>query len=173
MICGVLAVTLIWIVQNYLQLLLCLVISIRFGMVSQTLTSPNFNLFRIECPCRDKSPPFTSSAWLLCSLHWLPAKFWILFKISLLICKTIRQKRPVYHHSILATEIPFRSLRSSKGINLSVPRSRLTQVQELFTLVPRLSGTTCCCLPFQPFHSLPSERMKTHFFDLASPPPHP
>ena len=44
-ICGVFAVTLIWIVQNYLQLLLCLVvliITIHFCMVSPTLTSQGF-----------------------------------------------------------------------------------------------------------------------------------
>ena len=51
-ICGVIAITFIWIVQNYLQLLLCLVVSIiaiHFCMISRTLlTSPNFNVFRID-----------------------------------------------------------------------------------------------------------------------------
>ena len=52
-ICGAFTVTLIWIAQNYLQLLLCLVvlnIVIHFCMVSRTLTSPNFNVFRINWP---------------------------------------------------------------------------------------------------------------------------
>ena len=43
----------IWMVQNYMQLLLCLVISIiaiHFCLVSQTLTSPNFNVFTINWP---------------------------------------------------------------------------------------------------------------------------
>ena len=50
-ICGVFAITLIWILLNYLQLLSCLVVSIitiHFCMVSWTLTSPNFNAFRID-----------------------------------------------------------------------------------------------------------------------------
>ena len=50
-ICDVFAVTLIWIVQNYLQLVLrpvILIIAIHFCMVSQTLSSPNFNVFRID-----------------------------------------------------------------------------------------------------------------------------
>ena len=52
-ICGALAITLIWIVQNYLQLFLCLVVSINaihFCMVLRTLTSSNFKLFRIDWP---------------------------------------------------------------------------------------------------------------------------
>ena len=34
-------------------------------------------------------------------------------------------------------------------------RSRPTEVQDLFTLLPRLFGTTCCCLSVQPYHLLP------------------
>ena len=52
-ICGVFAVTLIWIVQNYLQLLSCLVISIiaiHFCMVLLTFTSQGFNVYRINWP---------------------------------------------------------------------------------------------------------------------------
>ena len=37
-----------------------------------------------------KSPPFTRSIPLLRSLHWLPVKFRILFKINLLTYKTLR-----------------------------------------------------------------------------------
>ena len=67
-----------------------------------------------------KSPPFTRSVPLLCSLHWLPVRFRILFKVSLLNYKTLREKRPVYLHSMLAASVPFHSLRSIKGISLSV-----------------------------------------------------
>ena len=50
-ICGIFAVTLILLAQNFLQLLLCPVISIvaiYFFMVSRTLIWPNFNVFRID-----------------------------------------------------------------------------------------------------------------------------
>ena len=40
--------------------------------------------------------------------------------------------------------------------------SRSTQVQELFTLVPHLFGTTCHCLSVQPFQLLPSRSMWRH-----------
>ena len=38
-----------------------------------------------------KSPPFTCSLPLFCSLHWLPVRFRILFKINLLTYKTWRE----------------------------------------------------------------------------------
>ena len=54
-----------------------------------------------------KSPPFTRSLPLLCSLHWLPVRFRILFKINLLTYKTLREKQPLDLHSMLATSIPY------------------------------------------------------------------
>ena len=69
-----------------------------------------------------KSPPFTCSIPLLRSLHWLPVRFRILFKINLLPYSTLREKQPVYLHSMLAASIPSRSLRSINDNNLSVPR---------------------------------------------------
>ena len=49
-----------------------------------------------------KSLLFTCSLPLLRSLHWLPVRFRILLKINLLTYKTLREKQPVYLHSILA-----------------------------------------------------------------------
>ena len=68
-----------------------------------------------------KSPPSTRSIPLLRSLHWLPVRFRILFKINLLTYKTLREKQPVYLHSMLAASIPSRSLRSNNDNSLSVP----------------------------------------------------
>ena len=68
-----------------------------------------------------KTPPFTRSVPLLRSLHWLPVKFRVDFKICLLTYKTLSEKQPAYLHSLLATPLPSRSLRSHKGITLSVP----------------------------------------------------
>ena len=51
--CDIFGIILIWIVQNYLQLLLCLVIyisTIYFCMVLRTLTSQGFSMFRINRP---------------------------------------------------------------------------------------------------------------------------
>ena len=107
-ICSVFTITLILIVQNYLQLVLCVVISIvtiHFCMVSWTLTT---------------------SIYLQCSTASFPSvvtcKFRILFKISLLTYKTLHGKQPVYLHSMLAPLLPSRSLRSNEGISLPVLR---------------------------------------------------
>ena len=69
-----------------------------------------------------KSPPFTRSIPLLRSLHWLPLRFRILFKINSLTYKTLHEKQPVYLHSMLAASIPSRSLRSNNDNTLSIPR---------------------------------------------------
>ena len=61
---------------------------------------------------------------------------------------------------MLAASFPYHSLRSSKDNSLSILRSRPTQVQQLFTLVLRLFGTTSHCLSAQPgqlLHSRTSE----------------
>ena len=105
-----------------------------------------------------KSPPFTLTISLLCSLHWLPVKFRILFKVSLLTYKNIDEKQPVFLHSVLSTSLPSRSLRSSKGISLSVSGSRPTQTQSYSLMCPA-SGTTCHGLSVQPFQLLPSRNI--------------
>ena len=71
-----------------------------------------------------KSPPFTRSVSLLLSLHWLPAKYRVHFKICLLAYKALHEEHPVYLHSLIATALPSRSLRSNRGITLSIPRIR-------------------------------------------------
>ena len=108
-----------------------------------------------------KSPPFTRSVPLLRSLHWLPVKFRILFKIRLLTYKTLHEKQP-------AASLSSRSLRSNKGIHLSVSRVKTN------------TGTSAfhSCAP-SPWNNLPlsvhsaiavatfKEHLKTHLFDLT------
>ena len=55
-----------------------------------------------------KSPPFTRSFPLLHSLHWLPVRFRILFKINFLTYKTLREKQSLSSlHACHITSIPF------------------------------------------------------------------
>ena len=49
------------------------------------------------------SPSFTRSLPLLHSLQWLPKRFRILFKVNFWTYKTMREKLPIYLHSMLAT----------------------------------------------------------------------
>ena len=120
-ICGVFAITLTWILQNYLQLLLQTVvwiIAIHFCMVSPTLTSWGFSVQIWLAHLVTMSPSFTCNVPLLRSLYWLPVRFRILFKIYLLTYKTLREKQPVYLHSMLSPWLPSRPLRFNTGISL-------------------------------------------------------
>ena len=65
-----------------------------------------------------KSPLFTCSVPLLHSLHWLPVKFRILFKISLFMSK-LTMKNSLF---IFTPRLPSCSLRSNKGITVSVSK---------------------------------------------------
>ena len=110
--------------QTYLQLLPCpaiSIIAIHFCTVSPTLTSLGFSVFRADWPARWQSL-FTRSLPLLRSLHWLPVWFRILFKINLLTYKILHEKQTVYLHSLLATSLPSRSLRSNNDNSLSFLR---------------------------------------------------
>ena len=100
-----------------------------------------------------KSPPFTHSIPLFRSLHWLPVRFRILFKINLLTYKTLREKQPVMFTPCLPH--CFLSLRSNNDNSCQSLGSRPILVQELITLVPRLFGTTSHCLSIQQYQLLP------------------
>ena len=121
-------------------------------MVYRTLTSPNFNVFRIDSPAWWQSPPFTRSVPLIYFLHWLAVKFRILVKISLLAYNTIHEKQLVFLHSMLTPSLPSRSLRSSNGISLSVPRVKTNTGARAFHSLEK----SCRCLSIQPFQLLPS-----------------
>ena len=161
--------------QNYLQLLSCLVVSIiaiHFCMVLLTLTSQGFKRVQNQLArVVTKSPPFTRSIPLLRSLHWLPVRFRILFKINLLTYKPLREKQPVYLHSMLATSIPSRSLRSNNDNSLSVSRVKTnTGARAFHSCAPSLWNN----LPLS-VHSASSvatlkKYLKIHLFDLAFPP---
>ena len=135
----------------------------------------DIDLTRLQCVQNQltwkvtKSPSFASSIPLLRSLHWLQVRFRIRVKINLLAYKTLRERQPVYLHSMLAASIPSRSLRSNNDNSLQSLGSRPILVLELFTLVPRLFGTTCRCFSVQPVQLLPKKYVKTHLFDLALP----
>ena len=108
-----------------------------------------------------RSPPFTRSVPLRRSLHWLPARFKILFKVSLLTYKTLHEKHPAYLHSIFAAWLPSCSLTSKELVCQSLG-SRPTQVQDHLTLVPLLFRTTSRYLSVQPFQSLPLRHISRH-----------
>ena len=119
-----------------------------------------------------KSPPFTRSVPLLRSLHWLPVKCRIHFKICLLTYKALYEEQPVYLRSLIATSLPSRSLRSN---TLSAPRTRTNTGARAFSscapsLWNNLPLSVCSATSVATFRRY----LQTYLFDLAFlPPPHP
>ena len=118
-----------------------------------------------------KSSPFTRSIPLLRSLHWLPVRFRILFKINLLTYKTLREKQPVYLHSMLAASIPSHSLRSNNDNSLSVPRVKTnTGARGFHSCAPSLWNNLSLSVHSASSVATFKKYLKTHLFDLAFPP---
>ena len=115
-----------------------------------------------------KSPLFARSLSLLCSLHRLPVRFRILFRINLSTCKTLHEKQPVYLHSMLATSLPSCSLRSNNDNSLSVPRVKTNTGARAFrscalSLWNNLPLSVHSAISVATF----KKHLKTHLFDLA------
>ena len=116
-----------------------------------------------------KSPPFTCSISLLRSLHWLPVRFRILFKINVLTYKTLREKQPVFRHSMLATSVPSRSLRSNNN-SLSVPRVKTnTGARAFHSCAPSLWNNVPLSVHSASSVATFKKYLKTHLSDLALP----
>ena len=117
-----------------------------------------------------KSPSFTRSVPLLRSLHWLPVKYTVHFKICLLTYKALHEEQPVYPRSLIAISLPSRSLRSNRGITLLVPRIRTnTGTRAFSSCAPSLWNN----LPLPVRSATFRRRLETYLFDLAFTPPPP
>ena len=90
-------------------------------------------------------------------------KYKVHYQICLLTYKALHEEQPVYLHYLIATSLPSHSLRSNRGITLSVPRIKTTLVQGCSALAPLLFGTTFHYLSVQP----PSEDVSKHTFRLG------
>ena len=117
-----------------------------------------------------KSPPFTRSVPLLRSLHWLPVKYRVHFKICLLTYKALHEEQLVYLHSFIATSLPSRSLRSNRRITLSIPRIRTnTGARAFSSCAPFLWNSLSVSVRSATSVATFRRRLKTYLFDLAFP----
>ena len=141
--------------------------SLLSGIAEADLTRLQRVLNRLACVVT-KSPTFTHSVPLLRSLHWLPVKYRVHFKICLLTYKALHEEQPVYLCSLIATSLPSRSLRSNRGITLSILRIKTNTGARAFS--------ACALSLWNNFplsvHSATSvatfrRRLKTYLFDLA------
>ena len=118
-----------------------------------------------------KSPLFTYSVPLLRSLHWLPIKYRVHFKICLLTYKALQEQQPVYLRSLIAIFFPSRSLRSNRGITLSIPRIKTnTGARAFSSCAPSLWNNLPLSLRSATSVATFRRHLKTYLFDLAFPP---
>ena len=121
-----------------------------------------------------KFPPFTRSLPLLRSLHWLPVRFRILLKINLLTYKTLRERQPVYRHSMVAESIPPpppHSVKSNNDNSLPVPRVKTNIGARAFhSFAPPLWNNLQLSVRSAISVTYFKKYLKTHLFDLAFPP---
>ena len=85
-----------------------------------------------------RSPRFSRSVPLLKSLHWLPVRYRIIFKICTITYQALSTKQPAYLHSMLTPARQPRQLWSSGSGLLSIPRVKTN------------AGTRAFLLPHQP-----------------------
>ena len=118
-----------------------------------------------------KSPPFTRSVPLLRSLHWPPVKYRVHFKICLLTYKALQEEQPVYLRSLIAISLPSHSLRSNRGITLSISRIKINSGARAFSsCAPSLWNNLPLSVRSATSVATFRRRLKTYLFDLAFPP---
>ena len=102
--------------------------TISYGMVTARLDYCNSllqgtskdNIARLQCVQNSlarvvlRAPWKTPSKPLLKELHWLPVQQRVTYKTSLLVYKTLQNKKPAYLHSLLTPYEPARCLRSKE-----------------------------------------------------------
>ncbi len=106
---------------------------------------------------------------VLSSLHWLPVRFRIDFKLLLFVFNAINNLAPSYLSEILTIRNHGRALRSSGQLLLEVPRTRLKQWgdRSFAVAAPRLWNSLPPDIRTTTDLSLFKSKLKTHFFRLA------
>ncbi len=106
---------------------------------------------------------------VLRTLHWLPIKFQIDFKILLFVYKSLHNLAPMYLSELLHPYTPSRCLRSSDQNLLIVPQSRLKRRGDrAFSVVgPRLWNSLPLEIRLAPSLSTFKSLLKTYLFSLA------
>jgi len=125
---------------DYCNLLLC-------GTPSTTLDSLQGSqgvLARVVTHCTTRTIAKSS----LQSLHWLPDRERIKYKVTSLTFKSRRTSTSVYLHSLLNDYAALRSLPSSSTPQLIVPRTRIEQLPNARSLSSLPLPETICLMMF-------------------------
>ena len=118
-----------------------------------------------------RSPRFSRSVPLQKSLHWLPVRYRIIFKICTITYQALSTKQPAYLHSMLTPARQPRQLRSSGSGLLSAPRVKTNAGTRAFSVA---APTLWNSLPdsVKSARNIASFRrnLKTYLFKMAYPP---
>ncbi len=106
---------------------------------------------------------------VLASLHWLPIKLRVDFKVLLFAYKALHNSAPDYICDLIKPYTASRSLRSSDQLLLSVPRSRCkTKGDRAFSVVaPKLWNSLPLNIRASPSLDAFKSSLKTYFYSLA------
>ena len=100
-----------------------------------------------------------------------PVKYRVHFKICLLTYKALQEEQPLYLRSLIAISLPPRSLRSNRGITLSIPRIKPNTGARAFS---SCATSLWKNLPLSVYSAtsvaILRRRLKTYLFNLAFPP---
>ncbi|MCJ8744369.1 hypothetical protein PDJAM_G00117870, partial [Pangasius djambal] len=104
---------------------------------------------------------------VLSTLHWLPVRFRIDFKILLLTYKALNGLAPQYLSDMLVLYVPPRLLRSKDAGCLSVPRIAKTGGRAFSYQAPKLWNSLPVNVREADTVSVFKSRLKTYLFSLA------
>ncbi len=106
---------------------------------------------------------------VLIKLHWLPARYWIHYKLLLYVFKALHGLAPEYISDLISLHQSYRSLRSNDQLHLMVPRSRLKcKGDRAFSVAaPRLWNDLPLSVKSSPTLPVFQSVLKTHLFALA------
>ena len=117
-----------------------------------------------------KSPRFCHITPLLKSLHWLPVRYRIKFKLCSLTYQALTSGQPVYIRNMLQPSRKVRTLRSSDLDQLNVPRVRTAVGSRAFSVAaPRLWNELPLEIRSAKTQFSFRKKLKTYFFGQAFP----
>ncbi len=118
-----------------------------------------------------RARPFSHAPPLLQSLHWLPVKLRINYKIRLLTFKTLQTGQPSYISDLLKRATPGRILRNNQGPLLTLPKGKTVTGSRAFSVCAPVLWNSLP-LSLRNLDTVDSFRknLKTFLFGLAYPP---
>ena len=142
----------------------CWVLSGAVAATFDKLQHAQNNLARVVCQSRGR----TDARPLLHSLHWLPVRQWVTYKLAVLTHKVRTIATPTYLSELVQTRAPLRALRSSDAPMLVVPRVHTKLARRAFSVAApstwnSLPADIRLCENILTF----KRHLKTHLFKLT------